>query len=112
MSEEPKAAEAELSDADKAAIVAVRTQRDAKAAAEKFTGKGVRPKQVRGYCCLFVDGADYTDYFGYDWQGAFMKLVFLIRLGAASAKSQELVKSASSAKSAVEKSEPAEAAAS
>ena len=38
--------------------------------------------------------ASYTDYFGYDWQGAFMALVFRTRLGAASAESHDLVKSA------------------
>jgi hypothetical protein len=82
----------ELTEEEKQSILAVRNKRDAKTAAEKLCGRKVRPKVVRGYCCLFPAGRDYTDYFGHTWQEAFMTMLFRRKLGAESPQSQDLKK--------------------
>jgi hypothetical protein len=89
----------DLTDEETTLIDSVRRQSDAKAAAEKYTGKRVRTKIIRGRCCLFVEDATYTDYFGYTWQSAVIALVFRTKVGVASAQSAELVKSANAAAS-------------
>jgi menaquinone-dependent protoporphyrinogen IX oxidase len=100
MSEENKT-QIELSDSEKSAIRAVRKQSDAKTQAEGLLGKRVRTKQIRGYCCLFVGGANNTNAYGITWQEAFVKLLFRHKLNQASEKSASLCKSVASAKSVV-----------
>jgi hypothetical protein len=100
MSEENKT-QIELSDSEKSSIRAVRKQSDAKVEAEALLGKRVRTKQVRGYCCLFVGGANNTNAYGMTWQEAFVKLLFLHKLDQASENSASLCKSVAAAKSVV-----------
>ena len=93
MSDEKKTT-VDLTEEEKRSVFAVRKQSDAKAAAEKLLGKTVRTKQVRGYCCLFADGANETNAYGITWQEAFMKLLFVHKLNGESAKNAELRKAA------------------
>lgn len=74
-----------FTDKEKEIIAGIRRQSDAKAAAEDILGLDVRPKQIRGRCCLFVGVAQTTYYTGYTWAGAIARLIYLRKKQAAGA---------------------------
>jgi hypothetical protein len=82
--EEDKVPPRDLSftDEEKVLIFEARRQSDAQAIAQKLLGRRVRPKQIRGRCCLFVGMAQSTSYTGYTWAGAIARLIYLRKVEA------------------------------